>query len=88
MSRPTTPTHPLARLFEPVDIAALVYYRIVFGALMIYNLWFYYHRGFIALFWIDPTYRFSFPGFAWVRPWPGDGIYYHCLVLGLLALSS
>jgi vitamin K-dependent gamma-carboxylase len=78
-------TRWLGRLFEPVDIAALVYYRIAFGALMVWNLWFYYRRGFIALFWIDPTFRFSFPGFGWVQPWPGSGIYYHCLVLGVLA---
>jgi vitamin K-dependent gamma-carboxylase len=57
-----------------VDIAALVYYRIVFGALMVYNMWFYHHRGFIALFWIDPTHRFAFPGLGWLQPWPGNGI--------------
>jgi len=87
MSRPATTTpRLLERLFEPVDIAALVYYRIVFGALMVYNMWFYHHRGFIALFWIDPTYRFAFPGLGWLQPWPGNGIYYHCLALALLAV--
>src|SRR5262245_12850952 len=86
MSRPTTASSLVRRLFEPVDIAALVYYRIAFGALMLWNLCFYYRRGFIALFWIDPTFRFSFPGFSWVQPWPGAGIYYHFLVLGVLAI--
>jgi hypothetical protein len=76
----------LHRLFEPVDIASLVYYRIAFGALMLWNVWFYCRRGFIALFWIAPTYRFSFPGFGWLQPWPGDGMYLHFLVLAVLAL--
>ena len=86
MSRHTTASPLVRRLFEPVDIAALVYYRIAFGVLMVWNLWFYYRRGFIGIFWIDPKFRFSFPGFSWVQPWPGDGIYYHCLVLAVLAV--
>ena len=90
MSAPTNSSrhfgNGLRRLFEPVDIAALVYYRIAFGALMLWNVWFYYQRGFIAAFWIDPTFLFSFPAFAWVHPWPGDGMYHHFLALAVLAV--
>ena len=74
------------RLFEPVDIAALVYYRIAFGALLAWNAWFYYRRGFIGLFWAEPTFRFSFPGFAWIQPWPGDGLDLHFAGLAALAV--
>jgi vitamin K-dependent gamma-carboxylase len=74
------------RLFEPVDIASLVYYRVAFGALMLWNVGFYYQRGFIARFWADPTFRFSFPGFAWIQPWPGDGLYLHFAALAALAV--
>src|SRR5262245_11370215 len=83
MSRPA---RLVRRLFEPVDIAALVYYRIAFGVLMLWNLWFYYRRGYIAPFWIDPRFRFAFPGFEWVQPWPGNGMYHHFLALGMLTV--
>ncbi len=74
-----------SRLFAPVDIAVLVYFRIAFGAIMLWEVWRYFHYGWIARYWIDPIFNFTYHGFDWVRAWPGNGMYVHFVVLGLLA---
>lgn len=81
-----------SRLFAPLDIAFLVFFRIAFGGFMIWWFWkrlagaeadsFHIATGFV------PTYYF----FDWLRPWPGIGMYVHfwglvvcgcCVMLGL-----
>jgi vitamin K-dependent gamma-carboxylase len=46
----------------------------------------YFSNGWIWEYWVAPSYHFTYWGFDWVRPWPGDGMYWHWRVLGLLAL--
>ena len=72
--------------FAPVDIASLVFFRIAFGLLMIWEVWLYLSRDWIGLLWIRPRFLFKFYGFSWVHPWPGNGLYIHWIVLGVLAL--
>jgi HTTM domain/Vitamin K-dependent gamma-carboxylase, lumenal domain len=73
------------RLFAPVDIASIVYFRIAFGAIMLWEVWRYFKKGWIKSYYIDPTLHFTYYGFDWVRPWPGEGMYLHFLALGALA---
>ncbi len=75
------------RLFEPVDSASLVFFRMVFGLLMLVEVFRYLDYGWIARYFIRPQVLFTYPGFDWVQPWPGDGMYYHFYVLGLAALG-
>lgn len=75
----------LGRLFTPVDIASLVFFRIAFGAIMAWEVWRHYSHGWIQSDYIDPAYHFSYYGFDWVQPWPGNGMYLHFLALGVLA---
>ena len=72
---------PFASLFEPVDIAWLVFFRIGFGALMLWESYRYLKYGWIEENWIKPTFHFAYPLFAWVRPWPGEFMYHHFLLL-------
>ena len=37
----------LARLFRPSDVAGLVYFRIAFGAIALWEVWRYADRGYI-----------------------------------------
>ena len=71
----------VARLFAPVDIASLVVFRVAFcvGLLLELRLWF--TLGLVDEWFIDPTYHFTYLGFGWVRPWPGDGLYLHIAAL-------
>jgi vitamin K-dependent gamma-carboxylase len=75
-----------ARLFAPVDIASLVYFRILFGAILLVEVWRCFHNRWIALEYIRPRFHFTYYGFEWVHPWPGNGMYYHFAALGVLAV--
>ena len=52
---------------------------------MLWQSFRYFHPLVIAAYWIDPAVHFTYPGFSWVKPWPGDGMYYHVVALGILA---
>ena len=43
------------RLQEPVDIAPLVYFRLLFGAIMLWEVYRYFSKGWIARYFIKPT---------------------------------
>lgn len=84
-TEPPTRRLPLSsRLFAPVDIASLVCFRVCFGVLMMVDVW--RELPDIAYSYLAPEIHFSYYGFGWVRPWPGDGMYIHFAVLGLAAL--
>ena len=73
------------RLFTPVDILPLVYFRVVFGMLMAWEVWRYFAYDRIQRYYIEPKFFFSYYGFEWVRPWPGEWMYMHFYALGVLA---
>jgi vitamin K-dependent gamma-carboxylase len=73
-------------LFVPIDIAALVVFRVAFGAIMLWEVFRYAGYGWIRYKYIDPVYHFAYPGFEWVQRLPGDGMYLHFAVLGVLAV--
>jgi len=75
-----------SRLFAPVDIASLVFFRIAFGLIMLWEVLRYFDNKWIKLLWMDTTFHFTYWGFDWVRPWPGDGMYMHFFILGFLAV--
>ncbi|MCH8830939.1 MAG: HTTM domain-containing protein [Planctomycetes bacterium] len=72
-------------LFRPVDIAFLVFFRIVFAVTMLWHIWLLASTGSIKYYYIDPPFHFTFYGFDWVRPWPGDGMYLHFAGMAVLA---
>ena len=76
----------LQLLCAPVDIASLVVFRVAFGAIMLWEVWRFFQYGRIARYYIDPTFYFTYFGFHWVRPLPGDGMYHHFWLLGVLAV--
>ena len=73
------------RLFEPIDVASLVYYRIAFGLIALWECWRYYANGWIDRYYVTPDFHFKYYGFEWVTPWPGDGMYWHFAAMALLA---
>src|SRR6185503_15717539 len=72
-------------LFEPVDISFLVFFRVLFGGIMLWETYRYFTRGWIARYYVEPVVNFTYYGFSWVKPWPGRGMYIHFVVLGLAA---
>jgi vitamin K-dependent gamma-carboxylase len=73
-------------LFKPVDISFLVFFRIVFGAIMLWEVYRYLTYAWISRYYIEPIIHFTYYGFSWVRPWPGRGMYFHFYALGVLAV--
>lgn len=72
-------------LFRRVDDSSLGAFRVLFGACIVWFTWTYYDDymlGYIS----RPGLHFTHFGFDWVRPWPGDGVYYHIAVLKVLSV--
>jgi hypothetical protein len=74
-------------LAQPVDGASLAVFRIAFGALMVWEVGRYFQYDWITYYWIAPDFHFTYPGFSWLRPWPGHGMYVHFAVLGASAAA-
>lgn len=73
------------RLFEPVDGASLAVFRMLFGAIMLWEVWRYFSHGWIERYFVDPTFHFKYDGFGWVEPWGATGMRLHFTLLGVLA---
>jgi hypothetical protein len=72
-------------LFNPVDISFLVFFRILFGGIMLWEVYRYFTNGWIGRYFVEPALTFTYYGFSWVKPWPGSGMYIHFFILGLAA---
>lgn len=81
------PGRALGHLFEPVDIASLIVFRVVFGCVMLWHVWKYFQIGAIDADYIRPPFHFTWYWFDWVRPLPGPGMYLFFYTMGLLALG-
>lgn len=73
-------------LFSPQEIAWLVFFRIAFGGIMLWEVWRYFDMDRIRRYYIEPVFHFTYYGFSWVRPWEGDGMYLHFYALGILSV--
>ena len=73
------------RLFAAADVAPLVLFRIAFGTIALWEMRRYFDRGWITRYYVDPPTHFTYYGFEWVWPWPGQWMYIHFAILGLLA---
>lgn len=79
--------HPrLAALFRPVSADHLARFRILFGLLMAWQAWDYLAKGWVKSYFIDPPFHFTYYGFGWVKPLPGNGMTLLFIALGVLGL--
>lgn len=74
------------RLFAPVDIAFLVFFRVGFAGIMLWEVYRYFSLGRIKAYYMAPGFYFKYYGFEWVEPWPGEGMYWHFCAMGVLAV--
>lgn len=77
----------MRRLFDRVDAAPLIYARLVFGACMAIEVFRFFRNGWISNYFVKPTFFFAYPGFEWVSPLPGDGMYVLFAVAGVAAVG-
>ena len=87
--RPMTGTarHVRRLLTQPVDNTFLVYFRVAFGAMMIWCLLKYFRQDLVRTMYLEPRIHFTYYGFDWVKPWSGPGMYAHFLVTAIAAGS-
>jgi len=75
----------LKNLFQPVDNATLVLFRIMFGGIMFWEVTRYFRHGWISRYWIEPNFNFSYAPFNF-QPLPGEWMYAVWWALGILAV--
>jgi hypothetical protein len=73
-------------LFAPIDIAPLIFFRVAFGALMLWEVWRYFEAERITRYFVEPSFLFSFWGFEWLKPLPANGMVILFYGLGFLSI--
>ncbi len=73
-------------LFKQIDNSALIVFRIFFGILICLEACGSIVTVCVSQTMIDPGFTFSFIGFEWLQPLPGDWMYAYYLVMGLFGL--
>lgn len=72
-------------LWQSVSNAPLVFFRVLFGAMMAFSVIRFSANNWIEEFYIQPVFYFPYYGLEWVRPLPDWGMY---LIFTLIFLSS
>jgi len=70
-------------LFKQIDNSALIVFRIIFGLLCFLESIGAIITGWVRRVFIDPEFNFSFIGFDWLQPLPGNGMYAYYIVMGI-----
>ncbi len=72
--------------YLPVDNASVTFFRIAFGGLMAAWAWNYLASGRVTRLYVEPAYHFTYYGFDWLAPWPGNGMYLHFAAIMVFAM--
>lgn len=76
----------IERLRAPRDIAAIVVFRIAFGAMVAISAVRFLAYGWIELFFDRPAFHFTYWGLSWVRPLPTPGMHGVFALLAVLGV--
>ncbi|NAS31972.1 HTTM domain-containing protein [Flavobacteriaceae bacterium R38] len=73
-------------LFKQIDNAPLIVFRIIFGLLLFLESVGAIFTGWIKRTLIEPDFTFSFIGFEWLQPLPGNWMYAYYTLMGVFGL--
>ena len=73
-------------LFKKIDNAQLVVFRVFYGLLVSAECYGAIGTGWIRRTLIEPKFTFTFIGFEWLQPLPGNGMYVYFAIMGTLGL--
>lgn len=76
-----------ASLLTPVDAASLAFFRILFGALMVYEVIRYFKFDRVTRYYIEPSFYFTYEFFPFVSPLPGPWMYWLFFAMGVFAVG-
>jgi hypothetical protein len=80
-------TRLVARALAPVDAASLGVFRFLLGALVVVAVVRHWAKSGIRDAFVVPTHFFAYDGLAFVRPLPGQGMYFVYAAIALAAAS-
>lgn len=72
-------------MMRPVSIAGLVWFRILFGSIMMWEVYRYFSKGWIKRTFVYPEFHFKFYGFDWLPDIAGEHFYKLWALLGVFA---
>ncbi len=70
-------------LFRHIDNSPLIVFRIIFGLLLFLESWGAIATGWVSKTMVAPKFTFTFIGFEFLQPLPGNGMYYYYILMGL-----
>lgn len=73
-------------LFKHIDNSGLIVFRIIFGLLCFLESVGAVFTGWVKRTLIDPEFTFSFIGFEWLQPLPGNWMYAYYIIMGIFGL--
>lgn len=73
-------------LFKHIDNSGLVVFRIIFGLLCLLESVGAIFTGWITKTLIEPKFTFTFLGFEWLQPLPGNWMYVYYAIMGVFGL--
>ncbi|WP_179344420.1 HTTM domain-containing protein [Winogradskyella ursingii] len=73
-------------LFKHIDNSSLIIFRMIFGLLCFLETAGAVVTGWIRRTLIEPDFTFSFIGFEWLQPLPGDWMYVYYIVMSIFGL--
>lgn len=73
-------------LFKKIDNAQLVVFRVFYGLLVSAECYGAIATGWVRRTLVEPKFTFSFIGFEWLQPFPGNGMYIYFAIMGTLGV--
>ncbi len=73
-------------LFTRIDNSSLIIFRIFFGILISLESFGAILTGWVRRTLAEPAFTFSFIGFEWLQPLPGNGMYFYFALMGILGV--
>lgn len=73
-------------LFKKINNAQLIVFRVFYGLLVSAECYGAIATGWVRRTLVEPEFTFSFIGFEWLQPLPGNGMYIYFAVMGTLGL--
>ena len=73
-------------LFKRIDNAQLLVFRVFYGLLVCAECFGAIATGWVRRTLVEPKFTFSFIGFEWLQPLPGNGMYIYFFVMGLFGV--
>jgi hypothetical protein len=73
-------------LFTQTDNSALIVFRVFFGLLLFLETAGAIVTGWITKTLVEPDFTFTFIGFEWLQPLPGNGMYYYYALMSIFGL--